>query len=173
MLAIGVLTISTAGVMTMQKASVLGNLDARKLDVASSIAQTWLDRLATDASDWNTQTPLATATTLVLGTLYANAGTYVTPTPSAGPWSAAFDIMGRDVTVGDSSTVFCTRIMVDQMAVDSAGNPSLLRATVMVFWPTQLLGSGAPTACPGPTQVSLTPGIYHQVFAAESLRRSS
>ena len=35
MLAITVLLISTAGVMAMQTASIQGNLDARKLDVAN------------------------------------------------------------------------------------------------------------------------------------------
>lgn len=38
MLAITVLMIGSAGVMSMQKASIQGNFDARRLDLANSIA---------------------------------------------------------------------------------------------------------------------------------------
>ncbi len=180
MLAITVLLISTAGVMAMQTASIQGNLDARKLDVANSVARTWLDRLATDASYWTSGTNPVMQQTLLLTTLAPQTpgqGTFqVTPLTVAGVnWSPAFDIFGRDVAVGSASTVFCTHIEVDTLASDTLG-PTLVRATVMVFWQTNLLGGTAPatTVCPGPTNVSgAATGTYHTLFATESLRRAS
>ena len=48
-MALTVLAIGGAGVITMQKTSVTGNLDARKAtDVANSIARMWVERLRQD-----------------------------------------------------------------------------------------------------------------------------
>jgi type II secretory pathway pseudopilin PulG len=182
MLAMAVLMISAAGVMSMQKGAIQGNLDARRLDVANAIARTWLDRLETDASTWNEYTALNA--TILLKTLAPSgvgqgsfAWTPLSQLYATYGWSDAFDIFGRDVAEGDSTGVFCTRIEVDTMAVDSSSNPTLLRATVMVFWPTALAGAPAPTACPGPTGTGgvtgSLPGTYHTVFVTEGLRRPS
>ena len=48
-MAMTVMAIGGAAVMTMQKTSVKGNLDARRTDVANSIARTWVERLQRDA----------------------------------------------------------------------------------------------------------------------------
>ena len=65
-----------------------GNLDARKLDVANSVARTWLDRLATDASYWTSGTNPVMQQTLLLTTLAPQTpgqGTFqVTPLTWAG-----------------------------------------------------------------------------------------
>jgi len=185
LLAMTVLIISTAGVMSMQKASIQGNLDARKLDVANAIARTWLDRLAADATTWNSAAPIK-AQTLVLSTLApatVSQGTFqVSPlSVSSMNWSPAFDILGRDVaTLSDPSIVFCTHVKVDTMAVDPATSaPTILRATVMVFWATSLAGGPAPAtslcSATGPADVAKdsTVGTYHTIFATEALRRAS
>src|SRR5580658_5036861 len=52
LLAMTVLLIGSAGVMSMQKSSIQSNLDARKLDIANSIAHDWLERLTADATQW-------------------------------------------------------------------------------------------------------------------------
>jgi Tfp pilus assembly protein PilV len=185
-LAMTVMLISSAGVMSMQKAAVQGNLDARRLDVANSIAQTWLDRLATDAATWNSATGLTQTTWLntVLGHGFVMPAT--APAASA-IYSPAFDIFGRDVTnLADGSIVFCTHVKVDTVAnfaTPTGGattEPVLLRATVLVFWPKNLLNAqGAPSnpLCPGPNDVAATeagaPGTYHLLYATEALRRGS
>jgi hypothetical protein len=166
--------------MSMQKASIQGNLDARKLDMANSIARTWLDRLATDATAWNTTTGLTQ--TLWLNAVLSKG--FVTPTaePAGTPiWSAAFDIFGRDLTnEADPNTQFCTHISVVPVANDSLGAPLLLRATVLVFWAKNIVGSvGTPASplCPGPNDVAnyetSNPGTYHMLYVTEGLRRSS
>jgi type II secretory pathway pseudopilin PulG len=185
MLAITVLLISSAGVMSMQKAAIQGNLDARRLDVANSIARLWLDRLTTDASTWN-----STSATTLTNTLWINAnldtGTFMTPQalPSGAPiYSPAFDILGRDLpNIADPTAVYCVHVKIDTMATTTAApaGPVLLRATVLVFWPKNLLfAAGAPSnpLCPGPSDVaaveSSTPGTYHMLFTTEALRRGS
>jgi len=50
-MAIVLLSIGAGAVMTMQKASVQGNLDARKADIANSIARTWIDRF--QRTEWH------------------------------------------------------------------------------------------------------------------------
>ena len=51
-MAMTVMAIGAAAVITMQKTSVQGNLDARKTDVANSIARMWVERLQRDAMQW-------------------------------------------------------------------------------------------------------------------------
>src|SRR5580704_14182035 len=71
LMAMTVLTIGGAGVITMQKTSVASNVEARKADVANSIARMWVERLRQDAMGWTT--PTATVTTSNFGnTTYLN-----------------------------------------------------------------------------------------------------
>jgi type II secretory pathway pseudopilin PulG len=185
MLAMTVLIISAAGVMSMQKGAVQGNLDARKLDVANSVARIWLDRLSTDATTWTSVggAPAGSlSNTLVLGSLapaIPGIGTFQpAPTIAAQGWSPAFDIFGRDVSTSSATMVFCTDIDIDNLAVDQNNQPMMLRATVLVFWGTALVGSTvqAYPGCPGPpngTVTSQPKGTYHTLFATEALRRPS
>jgi len=184
MLALTVLLISTAGVMSMQKASIQANVDARRLDTANQIARIWLDRLAMDSANWNSNTPLNQ--TLWLGTMLGNG--FLTPAaePSSLPvWSPAFDILGRDLpNVNDTTASFCTKVNVSLLANGPSPTggpvPVMLEVTVLVFWPKNLLGAaGTPQSplCPGPSDVAnyenSNPGTYHMLFATEALRRSS
>src|SRR5271154_1609339 len=52
LMAMTVMTIGAAAVMSMQKTSIQGNLDARKTDMANSIARMWVERLERDAMQW-------------------------------------------------------------------------------------------------------------------------
>jgi type II secretory pathway pseudopilin PulG len=175
LLALTVMLISTAGVMSMQKASIQGNLDARKLDVANSIARTWLDRLETDTETWNAQTNNLTFTTW-LST--HDTGIFGTPVVFSGPsafQSPAFDILGRDVAEADPTVAFCTHIKVDTMASNVAGVPVMLRATVLVYWPKELTGTNLGRATPLCSEADVAhfetgnPGTYHMLFATEAL----
>ena len=177
LLAMTVMIITTAGVMSMQKTAIQGNLDARKMDAANAIAQTWLDRLATDATAWNSKTPTLGSTQW----LSALGPAFSVPAVANG-LSPAFDIMGRDlITGGDPTTVFCATVKLDPLAVDATANPMILRATVLVFWPKALVVGGAPAVplcVPGAVidaaaLEAITPGTYHVSFATEALRRAA
>jgi len=176
LLAMTVMLISTAGVMSMQKASIQGNLDARKLDVANSIARTWLDRLETDTETWNAQTNTLSFTTWLNGA--HDTGLFMTPAVFTGPsafQSPAFDILGRDVAEADPTVAFCTHIKVDTMASTVAGVPVILRATVLVYWPKDLTGTNPGRSTPLCTETDVAhfesgnPGTYHMLFATEAL----
>src|SRR5580658_2638153 len=155
MLAMTVLLIGSAGVMTMQKASIQSNLDARKLDIANSIAHDWLERLSADATQW-TLPAIPTNLTNNIGNTtwlqFYNTGWFLPAIPGGYPAaegnSPAFDILGRDLAAADApNAVFCAHVRLDQIAQDvlNPALPVLLRATVVVFWRKQLVTSpGAP-----------------------------
>src|SRR6185369_16025167 len=53
MIALTLLAIGTMGVIAMQKVTAIANRDAKNLVVANQVARTWLERLRTDAVQWN------------------------------------------------------------------------------------------------------------------------
>jgi hypothetical protein len=177
MLAMTVLLITSMGVMSMQKAAIQGNLDARKLDVANSIARIWLDRLATDTATWN-QNTIGLIQTTWLGTAAGNGGLFAAPAlvgNAASAQSPAFDILGRDLTnvINDPTTEFCAHIQVVPVANNAAGIPVLLRATVLVYWAKQLASTPPSSPLCAETDVAKkeagSPGTYHMIFATEAL----
>ncbi len=152
-MAMTVMTIGAAAVMSMQKASVRGNLDARETDVANSIARMWVERLNRDAMQWtqpNNQNP----------TLNNFAQALLLSSPKYGQWgvpnwemgstpenmSYAFDILGRDIpkaAIGsnkptDPETIFCVNYRLNWLVPQSLGatpiEPGLIRADVRVLW---------------------------------------
>ena len=145
LLSMTVLAIGAAGVMSMQKAAIQGNNDARQLDTANAIAHTWMDRLRTDATTWTLpSTVIANSATSNLGTtqwLGNTLSAFFLPTaPAAYPAegkSSAFDVFGRDLIATDAAkAVFCTHIKLEALNYDKNNNPVILGATVLVFWPS-------------------------------------
>jgi prepilin-type N-terminal cleavage/methylation domain-containing protein len=190
MLAMTVLLIGSAGVMTMQKASIQSNLDARKLDIANSIAHDWLERLSADATQW-TLPAIPTNLTNNIGNTtwlrFYNTGWFLPAIPGGYPAaegnSPAFDILGRDLAAADApNAVFCTHVKLDQIAQDALALPLLLRATVIVFWKKQLVTS---SATPGGNCTSASnsfdpaldesnnPGTWHIIYATTAIRKSA
>jgi len=58
LLSMTVLAIGASAVMSMQKAALQGNLDARKTDMANSIARMWVERVRRDATQWTLPSPV-------------------------------------------------------------------------------------------------------------------
>jgi len=141
LISLSVFAVGAAGVIGMLRSSVQGNMDARKLDVANSIARTWMERLRRASMTWtlpgasnpttNLNAPNNDAATL-LGATRVN--TTATPNwfvPNNGALSAdnlegnsaAFDLLGRDLPDGEwdtatdgtsqSNAVFCTHVRLD------------------------------------------------------------
>jgi type II secretory pathway pseudopilin PulG len=189
MLAMVVLMIGSAAVMSMQKSSIQSNLDARKLDIANSIAHTWLERLTTDATQWTLPSQNVTGASNFGNTKFLSAapfGTWFEPpipatygSPGAEGYSPAFDIFGRDLANPDiANTVFCAHIKVDQLAQDANALPLLLRGTVIVFWQKQLVTSASPLGgtCAGYFDVAVDeaahPGTWHIIYASTAIRKN-
>jgi prepilin-type N-terminal cleavage/methylation domain-containing protein len=158
LMAMTVMAIGGAAVMTMQKTSVAANLDARKADVGNAIARTWVERLQRDAMQWTLPSPLAPTTNniakaAIIAQINSTGGNWFLPNQELGTspsgtetMSPAFDILGRDLP-GDQmgSAVFCVNVRLKWL---TNGNlPSdLIRADVRVIWPMGITNS-LPSFC--------------------------
>jgi len=138
LMALTLMAIGASAVMAMQKASVQGNLDARRADVANSIERLWVERLRRDAMLWTLPSPANPAGNNFTGTKFLNnvTGTWFLPNAlvaAAVPISPAFDILGRDLA-DVSQARFCVHLRLTWL-VQNVANPqdSLIRADVRVL----------------------------------------
>jgi type II secretory pathway pseudopilin PulG len=190
LLAMTVLLIGSASVMTMQKASIQANVDARKLDIANSIAHDWIERLTTDATQWTLPSSNVNGASNFSNTTWLSSqafgkwflpaapNSYTSPGAAEGQ-SSAFDILGRDLDSTDAANaVFCTHVKIDQLAVDASGNPLLLRATVVVFWHKQLAYTSTSSTgnCTSYFDVAAdeaaNPGTWHIIYSSTAIRKN-
>ncbi len=185
MLSIVVLGIGAAGVMSMQKASIQGNNDARMLDMGNSIAREWQERLRRDAMTWtqpdeNVGTENWSTNTFLISQIAgsANVGTfqnmiapstgYTTAMPSG--YSRAFDILGRDVLFDGATfpgAVFCAQARADWLLQDQ-----LLRTTVRVYWLQQMLTAPTGHFCVDDTPDTNSASAYHFIYTTTAVRRT-
>lgn len=167
MMALTVMTIGAAAVMSLQKTSVTGNFDARETDLAASIARTWVDRLHRDAMSWtmpnNTYPTLSNFNNAPL-LAQAPFGKWTVPSFEMGQttpetMSYGFDVLGRDippglVTSSPSPVIFCVNYrlqwLVPPNLAPAAGQtmePGLIRADVRVLWPRDIVSRPAGDWC--------------------------
>jgi prepilin-type N-terminal cleavage/methylation domain-containing protein len=153
LMAMTVMAIGGAAVITMQKTSVTANLDARKADVANSIARTWVERLQRDAMLWTQPGPSGGISNLANARILSAIGTtggWFLPTQEMGSVpetnSPAFDILGRDLPMDQFQNAdFCVNIRLTYLS--GAGQPQdFIRADVRVIWPIGIINS-YPTFC--------------------------
>jgi prepilin-type N-terminal cleavage/methylation domain-containing protein len=184
MMAMTVMAIGAAAVISMHKTAVTGNLDARKTDVANAIARSWVERLERDAMSWTTPSSVnPTANDFGNALLLANhmTGTWYLPTDEMGKttpetMSPAFDILGRDLT--DLTTAqYCVNVRLTWLVQQALpAEPGLIRADVRVLWPrgittTPLGFCNAGTAAqdnPDPT----VPPLYHAIYMTTTIKEN-
>lgn len=182
MLALTLLAIGTAGVIAMEQASIDGNYDARRLDVANSILRLWTERLRRDGALWtmpNPENPLTNnrvSAALLLANVDADptAASWHLPTAREGdtlPLMPQFDLLGRDILTTDTTTpvMFCVHTRLSWLVSED-----LMRAEVRVFWPK---GSQAMTDCAsdpaaGWESLPATIAKYHFVYGVTAIRRN-
>ena len=146
MVALTLLAIGASGVIAMQKYTSIANRNAKNLALANQLARTWVERLRTDALQWNHPSPVdPSGNDLATDTRWlrqaAGAGTGLTawlrPADDASFGSPAFDALGTDVRDADAgAAVFCTNVRFAWLWGPPPGvnPPYLLRAEVRVFW---------------------------------------
>ncbi|MEI7893765.1 MAG: prepilin-type N-terminal cleavage/methylation domain-containing protein [Myxococcales bacterium] len=132
MMAITILASGTTAVMAMQRTAISANTDARRLDVANSMARTWVERLRRDAANWTSDATLGNAR--YLGN-HVGAGWYVPTdylTGNGDGVSPAFDAFGHDLASGlfASDAQFCAHVRLTWLVTNE-----LLRAEVRVAYP--------------------------------------
>jgi prepilin-type N-terminal cleavage/methylation domain-containing protein len=140
LISMAIMFIGAAAVMTMQKTSIQGNLDARKADVASSIARAWVERIRHESMRWTQPSASSPTSNLpqVPG-LNRTLGVWFRPNDDMGKnpggvetMSYAFDILGRDLATGDiaANAAFCTEVRIVALQANL-----LYRVDVRVVWP--------------------------------------
>lgn len=178
MLSMAILAIGAAGVISMQRGAIQGNVDARRLDMANSIAREWVERLRRDSMMWTlpNQANLAN-NNIAQAVLLANidgqwhlpsqriGNTAVDGTPVNSP---GFDILGFDQTALATNTnvMFCVNT---RMTVLVPG--SLIRAEVKVFYPRGLDVTPATGFCAADPATDDTT-LYHYVYAVSAIRKN-
>jgi type IV pilus assembly protein PilV len=147
LLAMTLLTIGAAGVMSMQKASIQGNLDARRTDVAIAIGRMWMERIRKDAMAWTVPGGVSFNNAGLLS--YSNgasANKWVVPSvylPATSPLasiSPGFDILGRDVptvaglTSATNPPFFCVQLRESWVVGDNTTVDGMIRVDLRVVW---------------------------------------
>jgi prepilin-type N-terminal cleavage/methylation domain-containing protein len=157
MMALAVLALGGSGVIAMQKATILANNDARNVATATTIAQSWMERLRADALVWNepggqldlsdTEWLHLAKNGLVLDSdwFQPDAVVPLAPFPEGSP---AADIMGADRFTGDAMLpAFCTQVRLERFSNSKTAALSsyyaMIRTEVRVYWDR----SGQSTDC--------------------------
>ena len=192
LMAMTVFAVGAASVIAMQRASVQGNLDARKLDTANGIARDWIERIRRDATMWTLSNNISGTQILSVGAYYGAWALPIATCPAntlTGPADGrcpAFDLFGHDLGTADfQSAAFCVNIRLDNVTAPVAGfDADLIRADVRVYWPRQLTqaANGPPAAgfcsvsalaaATGPDGATGGTLVYHFVLASTLVRRN-
>lgn len=183
LLSMTILAIGATGVIAMQRASVQGNVDAREMDMAQSIAREWMERLKRDATLWTPSVIPAVPPTNLPRAVLVNenlTGTWFVPkarltasAPQNDVESAGFDTLGRDVTALDYTGTglrYCTNVRLTPATTDQ----TMLRAEVRVFWPRLLTASPDPKFCnqAPPVALDTATDTYHFVYLVSAISQN-
>ena len=171
MMSITLLAVGAIGVMSMQQAAVQGNADAREMDVASSIARTWIERLERDSTLWTpspvTVVPPANLPSAVLvnenitGVWFSPQTRLSVNGSQNDVESSGFDILGQDVSLTAADLRYCVNLRLTPLTADQ----TLIRAEVRVFWPRNLTIAPDSNYCN-----QAPPGVARRRHAEVSLR---
>jgi Tfp pilus assembly protein PilV len=189
MLAIAILAVGATGVMSMQRAAIQGNSDARKLDIANAIAREWVERLRRDATTWTAPSESQSGhnwdtNTVFIKQLAATGAISKWTYPSSNAnsqwdgYSRAFDMLGRDIAPTGGATqfpnaVFCTQIKTDWLTQDE-----MLRASIRVFWLQGLYTAPSGDFCNADAATTGYPSgtnadqVFHFLYVTTAIRRN-
>lgn len=202
MMAMTVMLIGAAAVISMQKTSIQANTDARRTDLANSIARTWMDRLQRDAMQWtcpgpscpfggNTPNNALIVNSGNVGTGWFLPSQYLgATTPEA--MSPGFDVLGRDLpkTLLAPNTLtswpgaeFCVNVRLTWLVAPSGTvEPGLIRADVRVLWPRSITGgvpakgfcndTNAALDDPESNVAAAQKPFYHALYLTSALRET-
>jgi len=133
MIAIGIMTVGSLGILSMHHAVSAANRSAHEMNTAISITDRWLERIDRDSLSW-TEEGINSASLAGTSYLRALAGTteasgWFEPIP-ANPTveAAAFTYSGEDDVTGDA-TKFCVNLAMSWVRVGSSA-----RVDIRTFW---------------------------------------
>lgn len=132
MIAIGIMTVGSLGILAMHNAVTAANRSANEMNTAITITERWMERIDRDALAWSEEGINSTAlnSTAYLSQLAGSvAGTgWFKPTPTSSDESYAFDYTGTDPPVG-GNTKYCVNLRMSWLRQGSSA-----RVDVRTFW---------------------------------------
>lgn len=136
MVAISLFAIGGSGVIAMENAAIRGNAIARRLDQAAIVGNSYIDHMQKSLVTWTSGAPPAAVFPLIDGTTWNPASA-----------TTGYDINGLETT---NNIVFCVQHQDTSLQV-IGGNPSVVRADVIVYWNVNLdsFGNCATAVVPG------------------------
>jgi Tfp pilus assembly protein PilV len=199
LMAMSMMFIGAAAVMSMQKASVQGDLDARQTDIANNIARAWVERLERDSLQWTCPGPACLSTNNMGNALLLNGAVtgqwflpiaYMGKTPES--MSPGFDILGRDLptsqlipstATGWPGAEFCVNVRLSWLVPQALPTePGLIRADVRVLWPRGIAGGSPATgfcvagtaslADPESSAPSTQRPFFHTIYMTTTLKEN-
>jgi hypothetical protein len=157
MMALGLLATSAVGVIAMQRATQVGNNNARNIATANAVALSWAERLRAEALQWNAPSGVDDLKTDTKWLQHAEPNdpkwfnpeeVLINTNAPAGTPNA--DVLGGDKFGGDAAeTAFCTKVRLTRLAVfpDNAvrdpNTSKVIRAEIRVYWAR----AGNPVLC--------------------------
>ena len=175
--------IGAAGVIGMQRATLMGSNDARRFDIATNIANEWTGRLQRDSAFWtlpsaDNPTTINIANTRWLQFVSTCSANFCDP-PAAAPeagMSGSFDNFGRDLPATSADTVYCAQYrlawIINPGTAPSLRTSALIRAEVRVFFAR--LERAPVGACAGATPNAANANeLYHFVYATTAIRENA
>ncbi len=193
MMALAVLAVGASGVIAMQKATLISNVNSRNLATATAIAQTWMERMRADAIAWNDQggvPDIADSQWLNLATVGGTGSGWKLPGKSnfAGSKPAgvpAADVLGADVySTGQTAsdpfpTAFCTEVRLTRLANQTTGALApmspLIRVEVRTYWARNgqpLDCTVEPAAVAPATTFEASTGAYGFVYLVSAVMKN-
>jgi len=132
MIAIGIMTVGSLGILSMHHAVSGANRSAHELNTGLAITERWIERIERDSLAWSTQ---GLNTSELIGTAYLSelAGTvsatdWFTPSPSDTDEHFGFNYFGEDTSTS-SEIKYCTNLRLSWLRQGSSA-----RVDVRTFW---------------------------------------
>ena len=144
MIAVGIMTVGSLGILSMHNAITRANRDAREMNAALAVTETWMERVERDALSWNTSglnTPdiLATDYLRIIGP-EADETPWFRPNPSTLTESWGFDFFGQD-TRAAADIKYCVNLKLSWIRQGSSA-----RVDVRTYWLREDHGFGTPAS---------------------------
>lgn len=170
--------IGAAGVISMQRVTIQGGDDARRMDVATNLAHEWTARLQRDSMFWTKPNSLDQ-------NLNINETQWLVDCPT-GAWkkitttgpgnTGNFDLFGQDRPANSGDHIFCAQYRLSWIQSPGGGVPyrigASMLAEVRVFWArldNPIIKDCTATLTVDPDGTN-GPNYYHFVYATTAIR---
>jgi Tfp pilus assembly protein PilV len=132
MIAIGIMTVGSLGILSMHHAVSGANRSAHEMNTALAITERWIERVERDSLSWSEpgiNSGTLTGTTYLALLAPTTTGTnWFTPAPALSTESYAFDYFGNDTSTA-SEIKYCTNLRLSWVRQGRSA-----RVDIRTFW---------------------------------------